>query len=389
MIAISAIAEAIASRRRGEVVRLALDREPAGGAGGSGQWRRHEAFALARPAVSGSGAGDRDPVPDTAGSDDQAAGETGAHPSAAPLAPLRERPHRRDLQAAPAVDLSDPERLNRVLEELDALPGLEAVADQVRAMAQRVLVDKKRRAAGLAVTPMEVHAIFAGPPGTGKTTVARAWGRVLGALGRLPRGHVVEVSRRDLVAGYVGQTAERTAAKLDEARGGVLFIDEAYALAKEGAGDFGAEATEEILKRMEDERDNLCVIAAGYEREIDLFLDSNPGLRSRFARMVRFADYPAEALIEIARTQAGRLDYNLDADADAVLRRRLAALLAAPPTGWANARSIRQVLDQAIEAQVTRLADRPEPSREELATLTAVDLGLALARSFGEPGGGL
>lgn len=304
----------------------------------------------------------------------------------APLAPLSEA--RRDLEqeerdAAPVVNRSDPERLNKVVAELDALPGLESVAEQVRQMARRVQIDAERRKAGLAVSEMGIHAVFAGPPGTGKTTVARVWGRALAAVGRLPRGHVIEVDRGDLVGQYIGETAQKTTEKLDRAIGGVLFVDEAYALSGASAAgqrsDFGREAIETILTRMENEREHLCVIVAGYEDEIEELLASNPGLRSRFNRTVRFPDFAAASLVRIAVSMAAKMDYTIDESTAAELRARLEPISAAPPPGWANARSIRTLIDSAIDAQVARLSNiEGERDRAVLERLEMVDFDRAL-----------
>src|SRR5260221_9695582 len=283
---------------------------------------------------------------------------------------------------APAEAGRDPERLNRILAELDDLPGLESVAGDVRRMARRVQVDEQRQEAGLAVAPMGVHAVFAGPPGTGKTTVAKIWGRVLVALGRLPKGHVIAVERGDLVGQWIGETAQKTAAKIDEARGGVLFVDEAYSLAPQGASnDFGQEAITTLLARMESEREALCVIVAGYEDEIERFLESNPGLRSRFDRTVRFPHYDPDALYRIAESMCERGDYRIDAAAGPLLRGALGRLTAAPPPGWANAPSVRQIIDEAISAQADRLADGTH-HRHALQTLTKEDFDTAILSRF-------
>ncbi len=320
-----------------------------------------------------------------------ATGEPPARPlgpgGAVPLAPLKEvqvGDEEAEREAAAAlVDRSDPERLNKVLAELETLPGLESVVEQIRQMARRVQIDGERRKAGLAVSEMGIHAVFAGPPGTGKTTVARVWGRALAAVGRLPHGHVIEVDRGDLVGQYIGETAQKTSEKLDRAVGGVLFVDEAYGLSAAAAsgsrGDFGREAIETILTRMENEREHLCVIVAGYENEIEELLASNPGLRSRFNRTVRFPDFDAASLVRIAISMAERMDYTIDESTAAELRARLQPIAAAPPLGWANARSIRTLIDSAIDAQVDRLSSAEgERDRALLQSLQMVDFDRAL-----------
>ncbi|WP_180802296.1 AAA family ATPase [Kytococcus schroeteri] len=234
------------------------------------------------------------------------------------------------------VDLRDPERLNRVLDELDSLPGLESVASQVRTLANRVRLNEERKTRGLRVSEVGMHAVFVGPPGTGKTTVARVRGRMLAATGLLPSGHVIETDRSGLVAQYQGHTAQKTGRVIDSAKGGVLFIDEAYSLTPPGpaSNDFGSEAVDTLLKRMEDDRSEFCVIVAGYTREMERFLESNTGLRSRFAQTVTFPNYGAEALQSILESMVARDDYRIAAEAEALLAvRSLGLLPPLPPTG--------------------------------------------------------
>lgn len=296
-----------------------------------------------------------------------------------PLAPIQRAPER---EALPQVDLQDPDRLNRILAELDGLPGLEPVAEQVRSMARRVALDQKRRAQGLQTAEAGYHAIFAGPPGTGKTTVARIWGRALAAMGALPSGHVVETDRQGLVGQHVGSTAIRTGEKFDAARGGVLFVDEAYALTPAGpqTNDFGREAVEVILARMENERATTAVIAAGYAEDMERFLDSNPGLASRFGNTVTFGHYSGPALVAVAETLAQKADYRWDEGALTVLRPVLNRLSAAPPKGWANARSIRSLLGDAVTAQANRFSDQDAGDLDQaaLTTLTEADVRAAV-----------
>ena len=304
---------------------------------------------------------------------------------AAPLAPLSTPP-----PAAPnePVDMTDPERLNRVLAELDALPGLEDVSAQVRRMAVRMQADAHRHTLGLHGDPVGVHAVFTGPPGTGKTSVARVVGRALRAMGRLPSGHVVEVDRSDLVAGYIGQTAERTAVKIKEAHGGVLFVDEAYSLTPENptGQDFGREAIDTLLKRMEDNRENLCVIVAGYEGEMERFLSSNPGLRSRFDQHITFPQFTAPSLLAIAKTLASQQDYEITPDALERLSAAFNRLAAAPPPSWANARSVRQILDTAKDFHAQRLAELGDQAEDsDWSMLTDSDIANAIEHRFPHP----
>lgn len=281
------------------------------------------------------------------------------------------------------VDLRDPERLNRVLDELDGLPGLESVAGQVRTLANRVRLNEQRKSRGMKVSEVGMHAVFVGPPGTGKTTVARVWGRVLAATGLLPAGHVVETDRAGLVGQHVGSTAQKASEVIDSAKGGVLFIDEAYSLVPDGpaSNDFGSEAVDTILKRMEDSRSEFCVIVAGYDREMQRFLDSNTGLRSRFAQTVTFPDYDAPALQTILEGMAAKDDYQIAPDAEDLLAKALHRLAAAPPTGWANARSMRGLLSAMIDAQSERLATG-DLDTEDLGLLTLEDARTGLTRLY-------
>lgn len=292
-----------------------------------------------------------------------------------PLAALRPAPER----SVPAiVDLSDPDRLNRVLDRLDGLPGLEAVAEQVRSMARRIEQDQRRRAVGLKVAETGLHALFIGPSGTGKTTVAQVWGEVLCATGLLPTDKVVEVDRSDLVGETVGSTGPKTLAAIQRAMGGVLFIDEAYSLAPPVPGnDFGGESIAALLRAMESKRGKFAVICAGYEEEMARFLRSNSGLKSRFSRTVTFPHYDAAALLSVLDTMAEQSDYAWDDGARRVLLSGLTRLCAAPPEGWANARECRDLLDAAVSAQSDRIAG---DNFADLRTLTEDDARSALQR---------
>lgn len=289
-----------------------------------------------------------------------------------PLAPLRSAPVR---VAQPVVSMQDPERLNRVLEDLDGLPGLESVAERVRGLARRLSMDEARREQGLKTAEVGLHCIFIGPAGTGKTTVARSWGKVLAAVGLLPTGHVVEVDRSDLVGQTVGSTGPQTLAKIAEAEGGVLFIDEAYSLTPEGPGgqDFGSEAVAALLRAMEDRRGRFAVIVAGYPAEMERFLRSNSGLASRFSHTVNFPAFDGPALLAVARVMAEQADYRWDQAAEETLLLALTRLASVPPAGWASARSVRALLDAAVDAQARRLSETSAPCREALTLLTKDD----------------
>ena len=284
-------------------------------------------------------------------------------------------------QSAPAAPEArvDLDRLQAALEHLDALPGLSNVADQVRSFARRARLDEERREDGLNVSPFGAHFVFAGPPGTGKTTIAQQMAEILFALGRLPRATVVSTNRAGMVAGYIGQTATKTREVIESALGGVLFIDEAYALArKNNVQDFGDEAVAELLEQMETHRHDLSVIIAGYEDEIDEFLETNPGLRSRFSRTINFPDYDAATCVEIARKMAAEDKYVLTDAAVEVLGQRLASALRQPPKGWANARTVRQIIDDSKQHQADRVMAMPERTSEDRQTITDSDITAAL-----------
>ena len=268
----------------------------------------------------------------------------------------------------------DEERVEQLLGTLRGLVGLDEVKSEVAAMVDLLAAARQRRAAGLPVPPVSRHLIFAGPPGTGKTTVARLYGSLLSAMGVLAQGQVTEVARADLVGEYVGHTARRTTEAFDRARGGVLFIDEAYTLsAQRGAGhDFGREAIDTLVKLMEDHRDEVVVIAAGYEREMAGFLAANPGLSSRFSHRVRFADYSADELVTIVTQHADRVGYECTGPTVAALR----AHFAAAPRGesFGNGRFARQVLDEAISRHARRTRGLTNPTMDDLCLLLPQDV---------------
>jgi stage V sporulation protein K len=273
--------------------------------------------------------------------------------------------------------------------ELDGLVGLESVKEQVHALLAFLQVQARRKEHDLPEVATSQHLVFLGNPGTGKTTVARLLAEMYGAMGLLEKGHLVEVDRASLVGQYVGQTAIKTDRAIRRALDGVLFIDEAYALTPGGGDgrlDFGAEAVETILKRMEDHRHRLVVIVAGYPRLMRAFLDSNPGLRSRFAREISFPDYSTDDLLEITRRLATEHEYELGPRADEVLERIFAG--AARGEGFGNARYARTIFEQALNRQALRLARLEDPAleelgREQVTTLEADDL-LEAARLLGE-----
>ncbi|MEU9236365.1 right-handed parallel beta-helix repeat-containing protein [Streptomyces subrutilus] len=260
-----------------------------------------------------------------------------------------------------------------VLGQLDALVGLDSVKREVRALTDMIEVGRRRQQAGLKAASVRRHLVFTGSPGTGKTTVARLYGEILASLGVLERGHLVEVSRVDLVGEHIGSTAIRTQEAFDRARGGVLFIDEAYALAPEDSGrDFGREAIDTLVKLMEDHRDAVVVIVAGYTAEMDRFLTVNPGVASRFSRTITFGDYGPEELLRIVEQQAEEHEYRLGEGTAEALLGYFTELPKGPAFG--NGRTARQTFESMVERHAGRVAQLREPSTDELTLLFPADL---------------
>ena len=251
----------------------------------------------------------------------------------------------------------------------------------VREIQAYTVVQQRRLRAGLVAEPVAMHMVFTGNPGTGKTTVARLLGRLFKELGVLAVGHMVEVERADLVGEYIGHTAQRTRERLREAVGGVLFVDEAYSLARGGEKDFGKECIDCLVRGMEEQRSQTLLILAGYPEEMACFLAANPGLRSRLPLQIHFPDYTGNELVQIAEGMLTAREYALEPAAREALVRHLGGWgwrLAAPE---GNARSVRNAVERAMRRQAVRLLGRPEATRQELMTISASDLAAALVET--------
>jgi SpoVK/Ycf46/Vps4 family AAA+-type ATPase len=296
-----------------------------------------------------------------------AASETTAPKDAAQQEPSAEAKKKAEEQAPPKEDIAD------LKAELAGYIGLGAVKKEVNNLINMAQIYQKRRENDLPCTDMSLHMVFSGNPGTGKTTIARIMGRIYHSLGILSKGHLVEVDRSGLVAGYVGQTATKTSKVIESALGGVLFIDEAYALNGHGDNDFGQEAIDTLLKAMEDHRDDLVVIVAGYDGLMDDFVHSNPGLESRFNRYLHFEDYTIEEMGQIFESQCKKSCYELDEDAKkAVLL--LIAERNKDSIAFGNGRGVRNLFEQVLTAQCNRLAAMEDVSRQDLMQITAADV---------------
>jgi hypothetical protein len=273
--------------------------------------------------------------------------------------------------AAPPAS-SEARPLDELLAELDALIGLDAVKEEVHLVAALLKVQAMRAARDLPVLETSRHLVFTGNPGTGKTTVARLLAEIFRTLGVVPRGQLVETDRAGLVAGFVGQTAAKVTEVFDRADGGVLLIDEAYALARGGERDFGREAIDTIVKLVEDRRDDIVVIVAGYPDEMEAFVDVNPGLRSRFSRTIHFPDYSTDELVCIFESLCERHGYTADVDTIAAVR--VALDDQERGRGFGNGRFVRNLFEASVARHARRVADLPEHDVDDLVALVPTDL---------------
>ena len=302
-------------------------------------------------------------------------------PPAAEKPPVNENPTAasispKDATAEEESNPPEPEKIEDLQAELDSYIGLENVKKEVKNLINLVRVHQMRQANGLPNTDLSLHMVFSGNPGTGKTTVARIMARIYHSLGILSKGQLVEVDRGGLVAGYVGQTAIKTGKAIEKAMGGVLFIDEAYALNGAGDNDFGQEAIDTILKAMEDHRDDLVVIVAGYDDLMEDFIHSNPGLESRFNRFLHFEDYSMDEMLEIFKMQCKKGCYELQPEAEEAVR----AFIRQENDGgisFGNARGVRNLFEKILVQQANRLAGLETVTKEMLTQITEADVRAA------------
>ncbi len=273
-------------------------------------------------------------------------------------------------------ELPPPEKIEDLKAELTELIGLDSIKKEVNNLINMVTIHKLRQENGLKTVDMSLHMVFTGNPGTGKTMIARIMARIYRSLGVLSKGHLVEVDRSGLVAGYVGQTATKTSAVIEKALGGVLFIDEAYALNGKSENDFGQEAIDTLLKAMEDHREDLVVIVAGYDGLMEKFIHSNPGLESRFNRYLHFDDYTLDEMAAILDLNVKKGQYKFTEDGREAAKQYISDANTSS-ISFGNARGVRNIFERLLVQQANRLAQSADLSKDDLMTLTAEDVQAA------------
>ncbi|HEX3033091.1 MAG TPA: AAA family ATPase [Bacillota bacterium] len=290
------------------------------------------------------------------------------------LLSLAEQEHKSQITLSQPNEQQQSLRIGQIFDELDSLIGLTNVKALMREIYAFVEIQKRRQKEKLLAEPTVLHMIVKGNPGTGKTTVARIIGRLFREMGVLSKGHLIEIERADLVGEYIGHTAQKTKEQLKKAIGGILFIDEAYSLARGGEKDFGKEAIDALVKAMEDHKDNLILILAGYRQEMEWFLRTNPGLRSRFPIHIDYVDYTLKELLEIAELMLNNRQYKADAEALDALATIITNHRTGGPEYSGSARLVRNLIEKAIRRQAVRLVSHRNLSREDLMQITGRDI---------------
>jgi len=270
--------------------------------------------------------------------------------------------------------LGNREELKSIMNELNDLIGLQSVKKLVYEISAFIEIQKRRLQEKLVSEPLVLHMIFKGNPGTGKTTVARILGKLFKEMNVLSKGHLVEIERADLVGEYIGHTAQKTREQVKKSSGGILFIDEAYSLARGGEKDFGKEAIDTLVKAMEDQKDNLILILAGYNHEMNEFIKTNPGLKSRFPIHIEFPDYTIKELLQIADLMLNKRQYNLTPSARDALKRIIELKTGKGYEHSGNARLVRNLIEKSMRRQAVRLVSKSEITVEDLMQITDEDI---------------